>query len=160
MRPVRLTRLRSVSRTDVAIAVEAAALVPLVELGLRCWPLDRLVVRLGRVGPRRASGDAARAARIVDVVLALYPAATCLKKSLVLLRILRRRGRPALLRLGVRKSAHELLAHAWIECEGRTLLDDGIAHRYATLRRRSHVQRSMTSLTNPAASSSDWIAFG
>jgi Transglutaminase-like superfamily len=130
---VRLRQLQSLSRADVAIAVEAAALVPFVELGLRWWPLDRLLARLESAASGDDGADAARAARVVDAVMALYPPATCLKKSLVLLRILRRRGRPAVLRLGVQKSAQDLRAHAWIECEGRILLDAGIAHRYAML---------------------------
>jgi hypothetical protein len=65
--------------------------------------------------------------------VACYPHATCLKRSLILLRLLRKRGIPAELRLGVRKVDDDFSAHAWIECAGRTLLDGGIAHLYSTL---------------------------
>ena len=125
------------SRRDIAIVAEAAALVIPVEVGLRCLSLDALLERLGRAGHRAlrdgAHVDVERAARLVDAVAAYYRPATCLKKSLVLFRILRRRGRPAAFRLGVRKRQDDFNAHAWVECEGRILLGGGIAHLFTTL---------------------------
>jgi hypothetical protein len=38
--------------------------------------------------------------------------------------LLRRRGVPAELRIGVRKSHRELKAHAWVECQGMAVNDN------------------------------------
>ena len=43
---------------------------------------------------------------------------TCLRRSLVLTALLRRRGLSANVRFGVRREADLLLAHAWVECDG------------------------------------------
>lgn len=125
------------SRRDIAIVAEAAALVIPVEVGLRYLSLDALLVRLGRAGRGAARDhahvDVERAARLVDAVAACYPPATCLKKSLILLRILRKRGFSAELRLGVRKRQDDFSAHAWVECDGRVLLGGGVADLFTTL---------------------------
>jgi len=44
---------------------------------------------------------------------------TCLRRSLVLQRMLGRRSIPAELRLGVRKEEGQLKAHAWLEYQGQ-----------------------------------------
>ena len=134
MRP---SRLLTLSSRDFVMAAEAAALVLPVEIALRRRvSLDTLLARFartGRIGGGEDSIDVGRAARLVEAVTACYPAATCLKKSLILFRLLRRRGIPAELRLGVRTVDGTFSAHAWIECEGRTLLDGGMAHLYSSL---------------------------
>lgn len=122
---------------DIPIAVEAIALALPVEIGLRWLALDALLARLS--GPRppgapRQPIDVDRAARIIERLGPYYPLrATCLKKSLVLFRILRRRGVPAELRLGVRKVEGDFNAHAWIELDGRPLLATGAEPSYRTL---------------------------
>jgi hypothetical protein len=135
MKPPRLFML---SYQDFIMAAEAAACVIPVELALRRQvPLAALVAQFAGTDRNNGSGretvDVGRAARLVDAVTACYPNTTCLKKSLILLRLLRKRGVPAELRLGVRKVDDDFSAHAWIECAGRTLLDGGTAHLYSTL---------------------------
>jgi transglutaminase superfamily protein len=122
------------SRTDWIVLTEAVALAVPLELGLR-WirlkTLLRLIGRTRRPRWRTAPIDVERAARLVDVASRFYPfRPTCLKRSLVLLRILRARGLPAELRVGVRKVGDELHSHAWIECRGRILLDRHTADGY------------------------------
>lgn len=94
-----------------------------VEAGLRMLPLDRLAKHLGvatklsgpRDSPPRAS--LSRAARAADAVLALWPAnGRCLRRTLVLGAILRRHS--PVLRIGVRRNADQLSAHAWLEIGG------------------------------------------
>ena len=126
------------SRLDFIVIAEALALALRVELGLRWMPPKTLIAHLGRTrlddGWRPAAIDASRAARLVDRLSGFYPAkATCLKKSLILFRILRKRGLPAKLRIGVRKVDGQFNAHAWIECQGRVLLGGGIDHLYTAL---------------------------
>jgi Transglutaminase-like superfamily len=135
--------------SDLPIIAEAIALVVPVEIGLRYRSIDSLVARLER--RRRHPGsvaravDVERAATVVDRLGSFYPLrATCLKKSLVLLGILRRRGVPAELRLGVRKVEGQFSAHAWIESDGRTLLATGGEHCYATLPLADALERSRT----------------
>ena len=144
----------------MAIAAEAIALVPLVELGLRCVEIERLVARFSTIHRPRRAIDILRAARVVDAALDVYPAATCLKKSLVLMRILRRRGHEATVHLGVQKSADRFRAHAWVECDGRVLLDAGIVDGYAPMGRLPQVARATIASTNRAASSSDVTTAG
>jgi len=70
----------------------------------------------------------------VEATAAFYPLnPTCLKKSLILLRILARRGIRAELRLGVRKIHEEFSAHAWVVCDGSIVLGAGIADLFAPL---------------------------
>ena len=52
------------------------------------------------------------------------PDATCLTQSLALQFLLARSGRASALRIGVaRRGVRGFQAHAWVECEGHTLLD-------------------------------------
>ena len=131
-----LKRLSRLSRHDVAVAAEATlAAIPL-EIALRRERLDTLVARLAksnRSDPlERCELDIDRAARVVEALAPFYPLrATCLKKSLVLFRILRRRGVPVEFRLGVRKVQDDFTAHAWLECRGRVLLGAGITDHYS-----------------------------
>ena len=134
---IKLRRIYNISFSDLVIIGEAMALAVPVEVGLRCLSVDTLVARLGRTrrdGRRKARVDVERAAQLVEAVAVLYPfKATCLKNSLILFRILRRRGIPAEVRLGVRKVQDDFNSHAWIDCEGQTLLGGGVEHLYATL---------------------------
>jgi hypothetical protein len=139
-----ITRLRQargmasrLSVRDLRVLVEAISLIPGIEIRLRTLAFDRLLaraVREGRNGRRRTAIDVDRAARLIEALFAWYPfKPTCLKKSLVLLRLARRHGIGAELRIGVRKDAGELVAHAWIECGGRTLLPGDGVERYQIL---------------------------
>ncbi len=68
---------------------------------------------------------AARLGRAVVRMLSLLPGDTrCLVRSLVLTRLLARRGIPARLVIGAR-TAPAFLAHAWVECDGVAVLDPG-----------------------------------
>ena len=48
---------------------------------------------------------------------------TCLRQALVLQRMLRASGADAHLRIGVRKDAGALEAHAGVECDGRAMIE-------------------------------------
>jgi len=118
--------------------METIALVLPIEVGLRCLSLDALVPRAARIrhddGERGRAVDVERTAHLVDATAAFYPLnPTCLKKSLILLRILGRRGVRAELRLGVRKAQEQFSAHAWVVCEGRIVLGGGIVHLFTPL---------------------------
>lgn len=55
--------------------------------------------------------------------------ATCLRQSLLVYWLLRRRGLAPELKIGVRKQGAALDAHAWVELEGRSLDPRQIAHQ-------------------------------
>jgi hypothetical protein len=67
-------------------------------------------------------GAASRLGYVVSSVLKLLPTdSRCLMRSLVLTRLLARRGVPSTLIIGV-SAAPEFAAHAWVEHGGRPLL--------------------------------------
>jgi hypothetical protein len=69
--------------------------------------------------------EAHRLARAVTRTLRHMPGDTrCLVRSLVLIRLLARRGIPAQLVIGAR-TAPDFLAHAWVEHAGEPVLDPG-----------------------------------
>lgn len=69
--------------------------------------------------------ESRRLGRAVARTLALVPGDTrCLVRSLVLTRILARRGIPAKLVIGAR-AAPDFLAHAWVEYAGDPVLSPG-----------------------------------
>ncbi|HVG45749.1 MAG TPA: lasso peptide biosynthesis B2 protein [Longimicrobium sp.] len=74
-------------------------------------------------GSGLASEEVARAASHVAVAAAFFPGrAVCLEQSLALYVLLRRRGVPAELRLGVQ--VYPFYAHAWVELHGEPLNED------------------------------------
>lgn len=79
----------------------------------------KLANRLARSSPRRTTPDGTvmRATRAVTMAAAFYPRrALCLEQSLVLYVLLRRRGIPADLKVGVQTLP--FAAHAWVEVDG------------------------------------------
>ncbi|HEV3321193.1 MAG TPA: lasso peptide biosynthesis B2 protein [Solirubrobacteraceae bacterium] len=69
--------------------------------------------------------EAHRLGRAVGRTLRLLPGDTrCLARSLVLTRLLARRGIPAKLVIGARADP-DFLAHAWVECAGHAVLPAG-----------------------------------
>lgn len=101
-------------------------LVAATRLGLKCLGFRRTAraaVRLGALRRKRirdvAPGDCARA---VATAAAFFPGrAVCLEQALALYVVLRRRGFPAALRIGVQPRPFQ--AHAWIELDGRPLFE-------------------------------------
>ena len=96
---------------------------------LRSQTLPRAVASLREVGHERAHGpisgdEGERLGRAVSRTLARLPAdSRCLVRSLVLLRLLARRGVEAALVIAARPGlADGLDAHAWVEVAGRPVL--------------------------------------
>jgi hypothetical protein len=112
------------------------------DLALRALPYRRAAALLagrlrqsprGRPGSTLSEGQVLALAAQVDAAARyhLYPM-QCLRRALVLRRLLMRRGVAAEIRFGVRKERGRLIAHAWVECGGRSL-DQGAEKRYARL---------------------------
>jgi Transglutaminase-like superfamily len=101
-----------------------------VRLHLKARGFGRSVARARRLGERGASAHppataelAERTAHHVAIAGAFFPGrAVCLEQSLALYLLLRRRGVPAELRLGVVPSP--FYAHAWVEVDGAPINED------------------------------------
>jgi hypothetical protein len=114
-------RLSAFSAHEWRLALEATTLAIGIEGALRVVALRHVVAwcQRSRAVPRRwaAPLDSLTAASRWPYRLLPWPS-TCLRRSLVLTALLRRRGLNAIVRFGVRREAHLLLAHAWVECDG------------------------------------------
>lgn len=118
------SRWRSLPPADRRFLVEAGVALARARLLL---PFVAIRVDEGP-GPEPAPGmrEAARSlACLVGIAAAHAPfRVTCLHRSLALRRLLRRRGIPCALRLGVRTSDRAFEAHAWVEFAGVPLHED------------------------------------
>jgi len=118
-------------REERLVVMKSLLLLPLITLLLRaiglarCWALLRWTAGGRTNGVAR--GDPAwrgRTVQLVDVAARNLPwQPSCLPRSLVLWFLLRRRGVPAELRIGVQKFQHQLKAHAWVEVDHRVVND-------------------------------------
>lgn len=96
---------------------------------LRRASIEEVVARLRAAGPSPAAGpeaaeleEARRLGRATVRTLRLLPGDTrCLRRSLVVLRLLARRGIAARLVIGAR-TGPDFLAHAWVEHGGEPVL--------------------------------------
>jgi Transglutaminase-like superfamily len=115
--------------------LQALLLLPLIGVLLHFLGLRRGQTLLARFAPLkrlpfhrptelRARQQAQGVARVVPAAArhGLYPA-KCLPQSLTVWWLLRRQGVASDLRIGVRKEANKLHAHAWVEHAGRILND-------------------------------------
>jgi hypothetical protein len=117
-------RARRLTRADYAALAESAALAIAIEVALKAMPFARLLRWLERATapsrvPLAAPDRVPRLAALAGAPYRLLPLpSTCLRRSLVLYAILRRRGHLARLRLGVTRNVDAFAAHAWVECAG------------------------------------------
>ena len=140
----KLWRLSPAERLALA---QAQALLPLTALALQVGGFRRCQALLARLAPAPAApagggeaaalGRARAVARMVEAAARRGPFhATCLPRSLALWLLLRRRGIDGDLRIGVRKEAGRLQAHAWVEWRGVVLNDGGdVRTRFAAFDR-------------------------
>ena len=108
-----LRKARTMSWQDWGLLLEAARVVLVIEIALRVLPFNTFLARLEAVGTSHAPPTSRVAcADAVRRAYRLLPfGRTCLKESLVLFRLLRRRGMKVQFRLGVRKEGNLLAAH-------------------------------------------------
>jgi hypothetical protein len=127
------------------VLVQLMLLLPLIGLSLSVLGLKRTSRLLGGTGCLAAGGSevnaeartlAERIARSVNIAARHGPyKATCLRKSLALLWLLRTRGVAAELRIGVRLNEGVLDAHAWVEHAGVPINGESdVAEEFAPFR--------------------------
>jgi hypothetical protein len=130
-------KLRTLPRGSVRDLASASFWVLVSNVALRCISFARLQqVLLGIERARASTVDAAHArhlSRLLDVAAHRLPMrSTCLTRSLALACLLRRRGAPAHVRIGVRFASGALDAHAWVELEGEPVNDrSDVSTRFA-----------------------------
>jgi Transglutaminase-like superfamily len=120
--------------------LQALVLVPFTGVALRLLGFERCHSLLARLAtPRRTPlADAARllpTARAMGRMVRIAAArglhkASCLPQSLALWYLLRRQGMNSQLRIGVRKAAGRLEAHAWAELAGSPIEPDDAGQRF------------------------------
>ncbi|HKH43125.1 MAG TPA: lasso peptide biosynthesis B2 protein [Thermoanaerobaculia bacterium] len=137
---------------DWAALAEAWWCLLAVDLCLRLFPYPRVERLFGRA-PREGSrpAGASGVARCVWAAGAasrhhLWPM-RCLARSLCLRRLLARRGIGATLRIGVAREGDRLLAHAWIEWEGRPLGEGESIARFEPLLGAEEADRAASLLS-------------
>ena len=146
-----LGKFRSLSLVDCYLLLWAGIVLPLTSLRLRRQGLQK-VYSWAAASPAPAPlavanfpGRPPRLGKLVNFVAlhGLYKA-SCLCRSLVLLRALRREGFEGELRIGVPDESHGqslsiLDAHAWVECQGRVINDrDDVARRHSVFDFHQH----------------------
>jgi hypothetical protein len=136
----RLGKFLRLPPADRRLLVTAALLQVAIRLGLALFPYRKvrgLVDRLALTSPRRQPAPPASPERIAWAVTRAscsVPGATCLTQALAAQVLLERRGHPARVRVGIgRAEGARLLAHAWVECDGRILLGGTDLSQYTPL---------------------------
>jgi hypothetical protein len=124
-------KLKALSWSELMLLMQALLLLPFVGLGIKCFGLRGFYGAIANLNPRkyRVLGkeeirQARAIARLVEIAsrYGLYKP-NCLQKSLLLCWLLRRHNIESELRIGVRKKAEFLEAHAWVEYQGCVLND-------------------------------------
>lgn len=152
----RFRRFRRLSGFERGVVLEAAIGLPIACLAVRL--LGFRICRAAFAEP----GGAARNSRFLEAdtlnvakriahleavtATNLFFRTSCLEQSLVLCRILRRRGMNAGLRIGARKEASRFEAHAWVEMVGNVVASGGTEHLHFMPFERS--ESSMETQTN------------
>jgi hypothetical protein len=139
-----MRRLRQFLRlppADRRLLATAALLQAAIRVGLNLTPYRRVravVDRLTSPSPRNPSAPPASPERIAWAVArtaSVIPRTSCLTQALAAKVLLERRGHRARVRVGVNRTegAALLLAHAWVECDGRVVLGGTDLGRYTPL---------------------------
>jgi len=135
----KLAKWRGLSGQERGILLLALVLLPMIAVGLNLAGLRRIRALLACREPlAETQADAehvlARAAAVARLVAAAARhgpyKAKCLPVALTLAWLLQRQGMTTDLRLGVRKAAARLEAHAWIEFQGIPLIDTPEVHEH------------------------------
>lgn len=134
----RVARFRSLPSSDRDLFLVALVAIVSVRVGLWATSFRRLRSSVERIAPPHGMpdptpGEADRIGWAIGSAARFVPSATCLPRALAAEAILRRRGHPADLRLGVTRDEGGVQAHAWVESYGRVVVGDGDLERFAPL---------------------------
>ena len=105
---------------DRSLLLSALVTLAGVRLALRVVPVDRLRRPVGRA--RLHARPAERIAWAVQAASRRLPGTTCLASALAAQRLLARNGHDCQLTIGVARDGRGFAAHAWVVCDGVTLV--------------------------------------
>ena len=132
----RARKFLALAPAERALLAQSALRLTITAGGLRLFGFKRIYAWLDRVGPEpeppQAMDEARRLADGVRRAARPLPYASCLPRSLALWWLLRRRGIPANIHVGVKKEKGDFRAHAWVEYQEMVLADsEDVRHRFA-----------------------------
>lgn len=127
-------RFRALTSAERKLLLQALVLLPVVHGLLKCFGYFRLMGSIeerlplpqkpGGIPCTEMQHKAATAARMVSIAAFYGPyRASCLRRSLVLVILLRRQGIEGRLIFGTRRITQGLEAHAWVEVQGIVIND-------------------------------------
>lgn len=132
------------SWSDRALALESLTMLAVARAMVKSTQGKRLVSHMGTAttditqdfmdgGDTSDSGAGSRIGRMVERAARItWWRSMCLEKALAGKWMLRRRGIPSTMYVGMARQEHGFVAHAWLVGEGKTLTGAGKT-RYATL---------------------------
>lgn len=129
----RIARFLSLPAPERVLLVHALFWLPATALALKIRGAGRQAFGAAPVSGSRARVSARRITALVAIASRNgLVRGNCLSQSMTLCRLLRRQGHGAQLRIGARRGAGGLEAHAWVEHEGCVLNDTAdVAKRFA-----------------------------
>jgi len=123
-----LRRFLAWAKRDRRLFFEALTLAVWAEVVLRIVRFSSVLARLtdrAAAEDRRSPPSVAELQRIIRAVYTIFPfRPTCLKESLIVCRMLQRRGSSVRLRIGVRRVRNQIESHAWVEDDRGAALTD------------------------------------
>ena len=131
-----LRKFRSLNPGERSLLLRTVLLVAFLRAALCLLPfvwLKDYLARRAAHHPIRPDIPVSQFVWAVRTAAAYIPRATCLTQALATKYQLERSGRYARIHIGVAKENGQLLAHAWLECEGEIVLGGTVADRYARL---------------------------
>jgi hypothetical protein len=132
----RLRKIRSLSRWERSLLLRTVLVVAFLRVALCLVPFVWLKQYMARRAVRHPMGQDVPVERVVWAVraaAAYIRRATCLTQALAAKYQLERSGRSGRIHIGVDKKDGQFLAHAWLECEGETVIGGGFVERYTRL---------------------------
>ena len=129
-----LARLRTLSSRELWLLLRVTGFLLVLPPLLKWLPLPRLM-RLVDPGPVVNVPRLPPPARIIELTQRLLDQRvgifrpSCLRQSLVLYRLLRQAGIPAIIRFGVSKEGEDIAGHCWLEEAGGPLAEKADPHQ-------------------------------
>lgn len=125
-------RARALALRDWQVILEASVLLARAHAALRVQAPVRVLgnaVTMAQDSSRTGveSDEVTRIARLFGIASRRVVRVPCLSRSVALARMFTRRGVAVYIRIGVRTTDGRLEAHAWVEWNGRPLLEDEAA---------------------------------
>jgi hypothetical protein len=129
----KFTKLLSKPAADWALVLQAAASLLISQIGLYFLRFESLHRWATRANRTKQTLPVSKLIWAATVGTRIMPNSTCLVRALATSRLLARNGYKSTLHIGVRRTDGEFEAHAWVEYDGRAIVDTGEALHFTRL---------------------------